>query len=1103
MRTRVALINRGVIVALKNCGLALVCCALAAAITQAQSIGGNINGTVADQQGAVIRKATVTATNEGTGAVRTASSDENGYYILPELPVGTYALKVEGGGFVATTLSRVKVDIGAETRVNVTLSLQAKEAEVNISAEAPLLQQDSSALFEVIDNKQVNDLPVNGRDFRRLTTLASGSAPRSQNGSLGSYTVNGQREKSNIFLIDGVDNNDSFRNQPSFNQGGATNAPATIFPIDALAEFNSQTQGAAEYGRNSGAVVNIAIKSGTNQFHGTAYDFLRNDNLDARNFFERCATPGCPDGGRQEFRNNNFGGVIGGPIIKNQTFFFFAYEGQREFVNSPGLVRVPSPEDIINAQNVNAARGILTSSQLGLNILNQFPKVAAGGPASGNNFAFAAPNRNDSDNIVAKVNHKISDRFELSGRYIFGDGVQNFPLTSGNGSNLAPYQTVIPTRIQLFGLNLTQVLSSRLINESRAGYNRYIQFFAPLDANFNPASIGINTGLTTGGLPNIGVTGFVSLGAPTNVPRGRISSAYQFTDNLTFSAGAHTYKFGGEYRRAIINSSNDVNVRSRLVFNNLADLLAGMLSPNGSTILRGGTRRDTFTNNFGFFAQDDWKITPRLTLNYGLRYEYLGQFKDEGDRLFNFVPGSTTGLVQVGTQGLSNLYQTDRNNFGPRIGFAYDVTGKGKTIARGSYGIYYDTPSQDFFLLQNFNTGGPASPATNPGSGVVNLTFSGITQIQAGVPIFGAAVAPSSSAPSPIFAVDTNLRTPYVQNYNLNVQQEVIPGMVAQVGYVGAVGRKLFRIRDINQATPGPAATRQLRRPFNSQYPQFSFINFLETSSNANYHALQASLKQRLSRGLNFGVTYSYSKSIDDASNGIFSGPRGVVYPQDSFNIAGDRAVSVFDQKHRFMSNFTYDLDFLPGLLGGLPKSLTGGWQVAGIYTGASGLPITPFFGNDISGTGELNDRPNVIADLFVAGPVAANPDPRCQRTVSQGGRAADTVRDAASWFNACAFSAPSAGMFGTAGRNSIIGPRLHIVDMSVGKTTKINDRFTAQIRAEAFNLFNRSNLALPNAQFDSGGFTTITQTLDVQQNNPRLLDGGPRVIQFGLKLVF
>jgi carboxypeptidase family protein/TonB-dependent receptor-like protein len=1082
MRTHVALINRRVIDALKICGLVLVCCALAAAIAQAQRIGGEISGTVSDPAGAVIRKATVTATNEGTGASRRATTDENGYYTLPELPVGFYALKIEGGGFVPATWTRVKVDVGAETRVNVTLSLQAKEAEVSISAEAPLVQPDSSALFEVIDNKQVTELPVNGRDFRRLTTLTSGSAPRSQRGSLGSYTVNGQREKANIFLIDGVDNNDSFRNQPSFNQGGVTGAPATLFPIDALGEFNTQTQGAAEYGRNSGAIVNIAIKSGTNQFHGSAYDFLRNDNLDARNFFERCLTPGCPNGGRQEFRNNNFGAVLGGPVIKNRTFFFAGYEGQREFVFSVNQVRVPSAADIAAARACNAAAPgsnctvVRPENPLSTMLLGLFPPTASTA-AMGSNLTVAAPNRNDSDNFLVKINHKISDRFDLSGRYIFGDGTQNFPLTSGNGSPLPAYQTVVPTRIQLFGLNLTQVLNARLINESRAGYNRYVQFFNPLDAN-NPLPQGLITGAQSGGLPTIVISGFVSLGAPTNVPRGRVSSAYQFTDNLTFSAGAHSYKFGGEYRRAIVNSTNDVNARGRLNFNSLADFLAGNLAAS-STILRGATRRDTFTDNFGFFGQDDWKITPRLTLNYGLRYEYLGVFKEQNDRMANFVPG--TGLVQVGTQGLSDLYQSDRNNFGPRFGFAYDVTGKGRMVVRGAYGLYYDTPSQDFFLLQGFQSGGPASPATNP-LPILNVFSSGPVGFGPGVSIFGNATAPTS--PFAIFAVDLNLRTPYIQNYNLNAQYEVRPGMVAQLGYVGSQGRKLFRVRDINQATPGPAAAAlaQSRRPLNGQFPQFSFINYLETSANSNYNALQASLKQRLSRGLNFGVSYTYSKSIDDASNGIFGGTRGVSFPQDSFNLAAERAVSVFDQKHRFMTNVTYDLDILSSLLGSLPKSVTGGWQIGGIYTGASGLPITPFMGNmNVSGTGELNDRPNLIGD------------PR-----------SGAQRDAANWFNRAAFATPAPGTFGSSGRNTIIGPRLHIVDLSVGKLTKINDRFSAQFRAEAFNLFNRANLSLPQVDLSSPTtFGTITATPDTDLGNPRLADGGPRVIQFGLKLLF
>jgi len=1052
--------------ALSNISLAVICFVLLTSLVPAQSISGRITGTITDEAGAVVRNAEVVVTSEGTGGQRRTVSDENGFYVAPELPVGFYTVKVEGGGFAPASRTRIKVDVGAETRVDITLTLKAAEATIDIRAEAPLLQPGSSTLAEVINNNQVEALPINGRDYRRLTTLAPGAAPRSPRGSLGSFTVNGQREKANIFLIDGVDNNDSFRNQPSFNQGGVTGAPATLFPVDALAEFSIQTQGAAEYGRNSGAIVNVAVKSGTNQFHGTAYDFLRNDNIDARNFFESR---------KNEFRNNNFGGVLGGPIVRNRTFFFGGYEGQREFVFSPSVVRVPSPADIDAARASNAARG-LPENPLSTTILQLFP-AANLNVAAGNNYSFAAPNTNNSDNFLVKLDHSFNDRFNLSARYVFGDGSQTFPLTSGNGSPLPAYQTVVPTRIQLFGINLAQVFSARLINETRVGYNRFVQRFTPLDAAFDPASIGLVTGAQS--LPTITISGFVSLGAPTNVPRGRVSSGYQFVDNVTWTRGAHTFKFGGEYRRAIVNSFNDTLSRGQLNFTNLAEFLAGHVSTAGTAILRGATRRDTFTNNYGLFAQDDWKINSRLTLNLGLRYEYLGIFKEEFERLSNFVP--TAGLVRVGDPVLPDLYKPDNNNLAPRVGFAFDLTGQGRTILRGGYGIYYDTPSQDYFLLQGFQNGGPGSPATNPlpDLGVFNVTFAPTAVIPFGpdVPIFGNATGAPPTSNIALFAVDVNLRTPYIHNYNLNVQHELRPGTVLQVGYVGSRGSKLFRVRDINQASPGPAATRQLRRPFNSEFPQFSFIDYLETSANSNYNALQTTLKQRLSRGLNLYVAYTWSKSIDDASNGIYGGTRGVSFPQDSFDLRAERAVSSFDTRHRFSANFTYDLDFLMGLG---PKRLTEGWQLSGIYTGMSGLPITPFLSVDVSGTGELNDRPDLIADP------------------NAGAR-----RDAAQWFNKAAFARPADGTFGSSGRNTIIGPTLHIVDFSVSKTTKLAERLSLQFRAEFFNLFNHPNLSLPNVDFTSAAFGSISETPDVTAGNPRLGEGGPRVGQFALKLIF
>jgi outer membrane receptor protein involved in Fe transport len=1054
-------------------------------IARAQTTTATLSGTVTDNKGAVVPDVGITVTSATTGLKRRTTTNSEGFFTVPLLPPGAYSLKTERSGFAPVEIDNVELPVAGQVALDITLRVGGIGDAVNISATVPLLQTDTSALAEVVSNRQVDLLPINGRDFRRLTTLLPGSAPRSQQGSLGSFTVNGQREKANIFLVDGVDNNDSFRNQPSFNQGGVTGAPATLMPVDALGEFTLQTQGAAEYGRNSGAVVNIALKSGTNGFHGTAYNFLRNDNLDARNFFETR---------KNEFRNNNFGGVLGGPIIKDRTFFFTGYEGQREFVFSPSVVRVPSAADLAAARQINAAAG-RAENPLSTNILQLFPQPNLN-VATDNNYSFAAPNTNNSDNFLVKIDHRFNDSYTLSGRYIFGDGDQVFPLTTGNGSPLPDYQTVVPTRVQLVGLNLSQIISPNIVNETRVAYNRFVQTFTPLDADFDPASIGLVTGAMS--LPTITITGYVPLGAPTNVPRGRVSSAYQLVDNLTWTRQLHTFKMGGEYRRAIVNSFNDQLARGRLNFNSpatvcdddspsdcqnipasinsLADFLAGNVSNDGTAILRGATRRDTFTNNFGLFVQDDWKVTPRLTLNLGLRYEYLGVFREQYNRLSNFVPAS--GLVRVGEGGLDNLYEPDYNNFAPRLGFAFDLTGVGHTILRGGYGWYYDTPSQDYFLLQSFQNAGPGSPALNPlpGLGVFNLNFLGSPTIPYGpnVPIFGAASGSLPTTNIPIFGVDLNLRTPYIQNYNLNLQHEVRPGSVLQISYVGSRGTKLFRVRDINQIRPD---TQQ--RPFSAQFPQFSFINYLETSANSNYNALQTTFKQRLARGLNVYAAYTWSKSIDDASNGINSGTPGVSFPQDSHNLRAERAVSVFDLRHRFTLNFMYDVNFLANLFGSLPKRLTEGWQLGGIYTGQSGPPITPFLSINNSGTGELNDRPNLVGD--------PNSGPRQPNA----------------WFNESAFAQPARGTFGNSARNVIIGPDYHSVDFSMNKLTKVTERLSLQFRAEIFNLFNRANLSLPNVNFNNTNFGAINQTPDVTAGNPRLAEGGPRVIQFGLKVLF
>jgi hypothetical protein len=1030
-----------------------------------QSFSGKVAGQVTDSSNATIPNVAVTVVNEGTGVQRRVVTDASGIYTAAELPIGYYVVRFDAPGMARVELRRVKVDVGAETRADAMLSVQATEQSVEVKANAQALQQDSSALVEVVDTRQVTELPLNGRDFRKLAFLLPGAAPRTLRGSLGSFTVNGQREKSNMFLIDGVDNNDSFRNQASFNQGGVGGAQATLIPIDALAEFSIQSQGSAEYGRLSGAVVNTVLKSGTNELHGSLYEFLRNDKLNARNFFE--TLPGATKG---PFKNSNFGGTAGGPIQHNRTFFFIGYEGERGRPSSALAISVPSPGDIASARAANAAAG-RAGNPLGAKLLSLYPQENI--PGAKANYTFSVPNIIDSNNFLVKVDHHFSDRFSVTGRYVFGDGNQTFPLNSGQGSELANYQTVVPTRVQLGGLNLSQVFTPHLIQDTRVSFMRFAQVFSPQDAAFDPASIGLITG-AKGGLPTIVVGGFESLGAPTNEPRGRVSQAYQVVDALTWTKGSHTIKAGIDYRRPLVRSYNDQFSRGRISFNSLADLLAGVAAPSGTSIARGATRRDTYTNNVGTFVQDDWKITSRLTINFGLRHEYTGPLSEKSDRISNFLPAQ--GLVRVG-QGLDTLYERDWNNFAPRVGFAFDKRGTGKTIIRGAYGLYYDAPSQDFFLVQSFPNG---NVGTNPvpGLGTFTVNFTGPVPFGSGVNIFGDVSQPVP--PFTLFGVDQHMRTPYVQSYNFNVQQTLVEGTVLQVGYVGSKGTKLFRLRDINQATPGPAAGLQQRRPFNALYPQFAGIYQLEASANADYNALQIVLRRRLSKGLTVMASYVWSHSIDDASNGFCSCTAGVSLPQNSYDTRAEKAASGFDQRQRFTANVVYDLDVLTRVLKNWPKRFTGGWQFSGIYTLGSGLPITPFWnGSSPSGSGETsNDRPNVVG----------NPN--------------NGPKTPSAWFNTVAFVAAPAGTFGNAGRNTVIGPRTNSADVSVVKNTRLNERMNLQFRSEFFNVFNHPNFALPNVTFNSSAFGSIASTPDVANANP-LGDGGPRLVQLALKLVF
>src|SRR5215813_5925220 len=758
---------------------------------EAQTFRGTILGSVTDTSGAVIQDATVRARNVATGLERITSTDAEGNYIIAELPIGTYDVKIEKRGFSRTfTVAGVVVTVASEKRVDAALKPAGSEESVEIRASAVQVETTDNTLGGTIPSKEVVDLPINGRDFTKLLVLVPGatgdpSGATDSPGSFGLFSANGNRGRANNYLLDGTDMNDGYRNLPAINEAGVFGTPATILPIEAISEAAILSNFEPEYGRNSGAIVNIVTKSGTNDFHGVLFEFFRNDKLDARNFFNP-----KPDQ-QTAFRNNQFGGALGGPIVRNRTFFYVAYEGQRERVGLNSTARVPDPREI-------AALGGPTNPVIA-RLLARNPWPAPNRPLplfdnSGTpNLFVTTPASNDVDSFIGKIDHSFNKDNQLTGRYFYGTSDQSFPLAILAGNVLPGYNTVTPTKVHLLSVSYLKILSPTRVNELRFGYNRFKQGFFPEDSDFDPSSIGLNTGVSGAqdfGLPQIRIRdnlGIANIGATLSVPRARTDINYQLIDNFSWKLARHDLKFGYEFRRTTVDQFFDAGYRGRLDFATLADFLSGNLS--GGRSARGTSSRDTFQNSHAGYLQDTFRWKSRLTLNLGLRWDYFGVLGEKNNLLSNFDP--TQGLVLVGSPGLPRLYHRDWNNFSPRLSFAWDVQGKAKTVVRAGWGIFYDAFSQDFFAGQlPFNTFNPG-PAFNPvGPSPVLFSFSTIPVIQNGVPIF------TDFLDSDVFAVDPNLRTPYIQNYNFNIQRELFRNGVLEVGYVGSHGTKLFRYRD-------------------------------------------------------------------------------------------------------------------------------------------------------------------------------------------------------------------------------------------------------------------------------------------------------------------
>lgn len=1073
------------------------------ATLRTQTFRGTILGTVTDVNGAAIPEAAVTARNFATGLERSTITDSAGNYAIPELPIGTYEVTVTKTNFKTAKVTEAKVEVAGERRADVTLQVTGGSESVDIQANAVQVESTNNTLGGTIAGREIADLPINGRDYTKFLVLVPGatgdpSGATDSPGSFGLFSANGNRGRSNNYLLDGTDMNDGYRNLPAINEAGVFGTPATILPVEAIAEAAILSNFEAEYGRNSGAIVNIVTKSGTNNHHGSLFEFFRNSWLDARNFFNPKPDP------QTAFRNNQYGVALGGPIVKNKTFWFTSWEGQRERVGLNSVARVPDPREI-------AALGGPQNSVIA-KLLARNPWPAPNRPVAlfdpSPNLFVTTPASNDVDSFIYKLDHSFNERNQVTGRYYYGTSDQSFPLAILGGNVLPGFNTVTPTSVHLVSISFVKVVSSTKVNEARFGYNRFDEGFFPQDGDFDPRSIGLNTGIQAAqdfGLPFIRIrndpdfgSSLASLGATLSVPRARVDTNWHFIDSFSWKLDRHEIKFGYEFRRTFVNAFFDAGYRGRLDFASLEDFLSGTLSGGRAAI--GDSRRNTFQNSHAGYIQDRFRWSRNLTINLGLRYDYFGVIAEKNGLLSNFDPAR--GLELVGSGGLDRLYERDLNNFSPRIGLAWDVNGGGKTVVRAGWGMFYDAFSQDFFVGQlPFNTFNPG-PAYNPvGPAPILFSFSTIPQIQAGVPIF------TDFLDSDVFAVDRNLRTPYVQNFNLNLQQELFKNVLFQAGYVGSHGTKLFRYRDINQpVNPSVSTARPFDNgPFAPSGGTFFYVNNLETTANSNYNALQASLSVRERHGFTSMINYTWSHSIDNASDGQ-DYVANATQPDNSHRPDQERASSNFDVRHRLVLAFSYDI---PTFFKSFPR-LGDGWQLNGIITVRSGSPFHVNLFDDYNGTGEFFPRPDIVGDPFAGtqGPdnflnLSAFKVP-CRLDPSGDGSAASCIA--------------GTQHFGSLGRNSLVGPGYANLDLSLFKTTPLGEQVKLQFRAEVFNVLNHPNFSsplLPGFSVDASfngidaltgrgiGFLPITVTPDVGIGNPFLGGGGSRNIQLAVRLTF
>jgi outer membrane receptor protein involved in Fe transport len=1066
--------------------LLVALCALSCPVV-AQVTTGTFLGTVHDNTSAAVAGASITVTNLQTGVARSVLSGVDGEYVINLLPVGNYSVRVEHTGFKTDERASIELQINGHVRLDFVLRVGSVSEKIEVKGSAPLLDTDTAESGEVIENQRVTQLPLNGRQFIQLALLTAGVVPEVK-GTLSSplalsgqsANANGARFEDNVFLLDGVLIRDEVYER------------LTVSPsIDAIEEFKVHTSNySAEFGGHGGAQVNISTKSGTNALHGAVYEFLRNDVLDAKNYFDGAIKP--------PFRQNQFGVSLGGPIRRNNTFFFGNYEGSRIFKGITLGAALPTKD--MRAGNFAGMGPIINPATQQPFMNDQIPDAMIAPFAKamlanvplptttglGRNFTGFGNRDLSMDQFTTRIDHTFNNNNLVFGRFIYSNvsDLEPYPATVdlSSGSPLPPpgFGQLTTQRSRNLALQYTHVFSPNFLNQLRFGYNYLDAGQKSANSNVDFVSEfgfqGTNPPPLGAGFPSMVIPGFSTLGDATT-KLFTTNNVFSLVDDMVRNVGKHSLKFGGGYTKSLVRTEFVFNTAGQYKFlgaftrNPFADFLLGF--PNVATALTGNPTLHGIGYRVGAYLQDDWRVTSRLTLNLGIRYDINSPFRERDGKMANFAP-EIGGFVLPGTPGHTNpaadfarfpgvpfatssqlgypdaLTNNDYNDFAPRIGFAYSATGS--LVLRGGFGIFYNTgllggrfgimgfnpPFTGLELFLNFDPTNPISAPKSLGNPATNVIL--------------------GQGPT------KNFRNAYLQEWNLSIEKQIGSSLMFESEYIGSRGIGLDGTTLPNQPAPGGT-------------PRWPILGVdLEIAAPAFdswYHGLILRGEKRYSHGLVLSASYTFSKSLDTGGGSLsnFSDEHSGA-PQNSADIAAEKGRSAFDTRNRVVLNAVYELPIGAGKMlasnaTGIVQKLVAGWQLNTILVAQSGRPETPLLTNDQSQTGAFSDRPNQIG----------NPD-NGPKTPNE-------------WFNVNAFQLQPLGQFGNAGRGVITGPGYASLDLGLAKFTPISERINLEFRTESFNLLNRPNFDLANRQFGTPTFGQIFSAND------------SRELQFALKFHF